>query len=161
MTDHEETQQHVDALIAEHDQIERQIRALRETQRSLDEHIDADHLSMRPTFPTPGQITGIAEAARRVYAREKPQSHQGDPTAPGAPPKSYDVVVDGSRGFIRLRTQSPYSRRRLDRLWTYTAPEIIAIIAECEKHGLLVRDHWISDGLSMLYEVDPLHPASS
>ena len=126
--------------------------------RTIEQVIDDVVLSLRPTYPTRAQILGIAEAARQVKAGIKPSSHHGDPCAPllddgrhsTESPSSYDVTVDGERGWIRLANKAPYSKRGNGQLWDYTDDELEAIFAEIRTHGLAIADHWRSSGISIL-----------
>lgn len=131
--------------------------------RAIEQQIDDLRLTTRPTYPTRAQILGIAEAARQVKAGIVPSTHHGDPCAPlfddgrhsTESPSSYDVVVDGRRGFIRLANKAPYSKRGSGQLWDYTDDELEAIFAEIRTHGLAVVEHWRSSGISIIVTEAP------
>lgn len=141
-------------LLDRHQACERGITELRRSQVALEERIDAQRLEDRPTYPTEAQRAGLLVALERVKAGEEPSSHHGDPCCPdvtvdydgGKYSASYDVVVDGARGWLSVNHRAPYSKRRMgSRLWDFTDEELEAIFAIVREGGHEVLSHWRHD----------------
>jgi len=106
--------------------------------------IDAQRLAAKPRFPTDEQRAGIAEAARRIHAKETAKDHLGDPTP------TYAVVVTGHDGWLHIRHASPYQQRGGGYLWGFTDDDIHAFMDLLDEQGLLIATWWRSDrGVSL------------
>lgn len=131
----------IEELRAENARLDQRVREALARQREINQRIDELALTLKPEIPTQAQRDGLAEAVRRIRAGEKPSTHHGDPTP------TYDVLVDGSRGWLHVRHGAPYAATRTGhRLWQFTDTDVEALIAVLVDLGMIVTDWWISDG---------------
>lgn len=134
----------IDALIARHREAERAIQQLHVEQSTIGKEIDALRMSGRPTYPTDAQREGMKVAAQRIRDHVAPDSHHGDPTP------TYEIVVDGARGWLCFRHHAPHAFRGWSKLWDYTVPEVNALVELVQAEGFEIASKWRNDeGLSV------------
>jgi len=139
-------------LDSERLELENQIRDHQHRVRELRKEMDTEALSHRPSYPTAHQRAGLRAAVDEIRKMTVPESHHGDPCAPDIVDdngfhRRYEVVVDGSRGWLNIRDRAPYSVARPgSHLWTFNDAEVEEILAVLKADGLIVRRHWLCDG---------------
>lgn len=104
------------------------------------ERIDEIRLAERPSYPTEEQKVGIRAAVQAINQRVEPESHLGDWVAPL-------VKVNGTSGWIQVRTGAPYSSaRRSQKLWGLEPAEVDTILTLVRALGYEIDKHWLNDG---------------
>lgn len=137
----------IETLGDESQRCEEEASRLREESANLLRQIDILRTSQRPTFPTAEQDALIGLAVEEIRKGTKPSSHHGDPVEDG----NYIVVVDGSREWMSVRHDAPYSARgSAEKLWSFSDEETEAILEIVRANGLTVLKWWHhGDGISI------------
>lgn len=109
--------------------------------------MDKANLAIRPEYPTPEHIVGIAKAAELVHSDGGTDSHYSGSVAPDG-----SVRFASSSSTISIETGAPSSRLGNSKLlWKFTRAERAAFDELLKEHKLRVLDeHNHADGFTVV-----------